>query len=145
MLITNPEKIAPLSTNSAGEKAVQSYKVLNFFKRQPGIAITCISAIIVIVTFLANTAIYVSESSYLNYWNINTVYASISAPNQFYKVCGNLIYALSMIFSIWIINSSYEAYLPSKRIIISLNTLIHSCKKEVKRTKKKAKNVLILF
>ena len=124
------------------EKTKQTYRIINFFKCEPGIALTCISAIVVVITFLTNTAIYVRGSAYLSYWNIDTIHVAISSTNQFYKICGNLIYAISVTISIWIINGTYEAYLPSKRLIISLNTLIGSCKQKVKQTNRKTQKTM---
>ena len=123
-------------------KYTPTYKILEYCKKEPSIALTCISALVVVFSFLANTAAYIRECSFLRYWDIDTVYASLSSPSQIYRVLGNIVYAISVMLAISLINGAYEAYIPAKRLIISLTEVIRTNRSDVTKLSKKGKKVI---
>lgn len=119
-----------------------TYKVLTYFKSKPTVAFTCVSALVIVLSFLANVAIYLRESAFLQYWDIDVLYASVSAPNQLYRVCGNVVFAICVMLAITIINGAYEAYIPTRRLIISFTEIVNSNKKEVEKVSKDRKKAI---
>ena len=114
----------------------------SYFKNKPSVAFTCVSALVIVLSFLANAAIYLRESAFLKYWDIDVLYASVSSPNQLYRVCGNVVFAICVMLAITIINGAYEAYIPTRRLIISFTEIVNSNKKEVEKVSKDGKRAI---
>lgn len=133
---------SPISTEEKESTYTPTYNILEYCKKEPSVALTCISALVVIISFLANTAAFIRESSFLRYWDIDSIYASLSSANQLYRVLGNIVYAISVMLAISIINGAYEAYIPAKRLIISLTEVIRSNRSDATKLSKKGKKVI---
>lgn len=136
------EKKTTIESSGSSQIPNDDYKILNFLKNDTTVTVACISALVVVLSFLANMAVYVKESIYLSYWNVDTVYAVVSRPNLLYRLCGEIVYAVSVLASISFINKAYEAYIPAKRLSIWLRKLVGAHKKVVRKTKKKSRNAI---
>lgn len=136
------QKSNPSNSEVVKPKHEPTYKVLTYFKNKPSVAFTCVSALVIVLSFLANAAIYLRESAFLKYWDIDVLYASVSSPNQLYRVCGNVVFAICVMLAITIINGAYEAYIPTRRLIISFTEIVNSNKKEVEKVSKDGKRAI---
>lgn len=119
----------------------KKYRILTYFKKEPSMGITCISALVVIVAFLVNVAIYLREVAYLDYWKLDASYAFVSSPNQFYRVCGTALHSVIITIAISIVNGAYEAFIPSKRLLYARRSLLRNISKKIRKTEKRLKQI----
>ena len=106
--------------NITENKNAPTYKILQYCKKEASVAIACVSALAVILSFLLNMAIYVNDWFFLRYWNIESVYISISTPSQIYRIIGNVVYVISVIIAFSLISSAYEKSIPTKKVFYFL-------------------------
>lgn len=135
--MNSEEKRMPIRVKTSHGK----YRILTFFKKEPSIGITCVSALVVIVSFIVNIAIYLWEVAYLSYWKVDASYAFVSSPNQFYRVCGTVLHSIIITIVLSIVNGAYEAYLPAKKLIIARRSRLRSANKKIRETEKRLRQI----
>ena len=135
--MNNEEKNQDIAKNADSAK----YRILTYFKKEPSMGITCISALVVIVTFLVNVAIYLREVAYLDYWELDASYAFVSSPSQFYRVCGTALHSVIITIAISIVNGAYEAFIPAKKLIYARRSLLRNISKRIRKTEKRLKQI----
>lgn len=138
MAVEEKKQDALVSTDRA------TYKILNYFKKEPSIGIACVSAVVVIVSFLINVAIYLREAAYLDYWELDIGYVFLSSPNQFYHVCGMVLHTIISAIALSIVNGAYEAFIPARKLIFlrrsklkAISTDVRNAEKQLEQIRKK--------
>lgn len=135
MAVEEKKQDALVSTDRA------TYKILNYFKKEPSIGIACVSAVVVIVSFLINVAIYLREAAYLDYWELDIGYAFLSSPNQFYHVCGMVLHTIISAIALSIVNGAYEAFIPARKLIFLRRSKLKAISKDVRDTETELKQI----
>lgn len=123
------------------KKNEDEYSMFSYCKQEPAVAIAVLSVLIAVFSFLANSAIYIRERSFLHYWGINPVYASSYSSNQIYWVIGNVAYSVSLFLAIGLVMGAYQAHIPASQLISSLNYALKQEKKEIAILKKTLRTV----
>lgn len=70
------------------------YRIFEYFKDNTGMLITCVSAMVAVVSWLLRFAVGRMNYAYLSYWNIASLHANVSNSNELYMVAGVLAFTL---------------------------------------------------
>ena len=85
------EKASPKSTQKDNE-----YKIFDYFKEHTGLLVTCVSALVAIMSFILHFAVGRMNYAYLAYWDIASLHANTNNQNELDMVVCALMYILSL-------------------------------------------------
>lgn len=121
-----------------------------YLREHPSILVSCVSAIVLIISFIFNALIYAQECKCLEYWHLDKELISISRPNQIYEfVTLSFLYLLLLLLQ-RLVMASFEKYYEETRlniyeriIIKSINKKLCENKKEIIKKSKKIKKKML--
>lgn len=86
------------------------YCILDYFKEHTGLAVTCVSAIVAITSFVFNYAVVLQNAAFMRYWNIHTAYMADSKGIQFYTVFAAFIYGIMVVLVHALLSKTADVY-----------------------------------
>ena len=107
--------------------------IYDYLKQTPSLLIAVISALVAIMTFFAKLFSFIVARKELAFWEISLAYAN-SATNRvtLFSAIASLLYSFSlMIASMWF-RTTYDAYLPQKKLRLAIQYYMKSEKKRIK-------------
>lgn len=113
----------------------EEYKIFEYFKEHTGLLVTCVSALVAIMSFLLHFAVGRMNYSYLTYWNISSLYANTSNQSELDMVVCAFLYIVALFLMhsfLWKTADVYQHY----------NKFLSVTKEAIKRSKKKNKQIL---
>ena len=72
------------------------YKIFEYFKEHTGLLVTCVSALVAIMSFILHFAVGRMNYAYLAYWDIGSLHANTSNQSKLDMVVCALLYILSL-------------------------------------------------
>lgn len=107
------------------------YTIFDYLKEHPGVLISSVSAMVVVITFVINLVIYVRTSKYLTYWGIDASYVQMDNTNQIYIFAVVCIYYITTIFILPFLMNSYDMYIKEMKVNYYAKYICKFCKKEL--------------
>ena len=122
------------------EKEVSNEKdehsLYNYLKEHPGVMVSIVSALMVVITFVINLAIYIRTSRYLEYWGVNTLNIDFNNTNLMYVFAGAGIYYMLNMFTQPFFMNSYEKYIKDMQFNYYEKYYCKFIRKEIKQCQK---------
>lgn len=112
------------------------YKVYYYFKEHPTLLVSCISAMILSISFLFNALIYVNECKYLKYWNLDSSLVDVNTPNQIYEFVTLSFFYLVVLLLQRFIAVSIEKYQEETKLVAYGKIVLMGLKKELRLKKR---------
>ena len=112
------------------------YAIYDYLKLHPGVLISCISAMVMILTFIINYAIYLRTSGFLAYWGVESLKINMNNANLIYTFAGVFIYYMMVTFIQPFIIDSCEKYFEEMKSDYYIRYFRKHVKKEVVQCKK---------
>lgn len=77
----------------------ETYTAFEYMKEHTGILVTCVSALVAVVSFIVTLAAFAVQQTYLRVWNVEFQPVSFSAEGQpYYAVLAALLYSMAASF-----------------------------------------------
>ncbi len=114
------------------EDSKNEYSIYDYLKNNPSVFITCVTAIVALITILAKIITYVSECKKLNFWEIDLSYAQFGGESIVYSVIFAMLYTFFSSMATFLFVSTYDAYLSYKKIFLILKYYKSSSKTIIK-------------
>ena len=89
--VKEEQKASPESTQKDNE-----YKIFDYFKEHTGLLVTCVSALVAIMSFILHFAVGRMNYAYLAYWDIGSLHANTRNQSELDMVVCALMYILSL-------------------------------------------------
>ena len=112
------------------------YAIYEYLKLHPGVLISGISAIVMIITFVINYAIYLRTSIFLAYWGTDSLNVNMNNVNFVYMFVGAFIYYMMIMFIQPFIINSCEKFVEEMKSDCYISCFRKHIKKEVAQYKK---------
>ncbi len=112
------------------------YAIYEYLKFHPGVLISGISAIVMIITFVINYAIYLRTSIFLAYWGTDLLNVNMNNVNFVYMFVGAFIYYMMIMFIQPFIINSCEKFVEEMKSDYYISCFRKHIKKEVAQYKK---------
>lgn len=111
----------------------REYVVYDYLKKNPSVLISCISAVVLVVSFILKGLIYVNECRYLKYWHLDEYMIDVSASNRIYEyVALGFFYIMTLVYFRLV-----EAMMEKKQARKLLIACERICLRSIKKVKKK--------
>ena len=123
--------------NQTGDKTdKETYKLYDYFKEKPSVAIAIGSLAIAVGTALLNLLAYLIDKRYLAFWNVSEDFIQINSIKTIYFIFALLLTsAFSVIFQLWS-NSIMQKHFKSIRPMMVVDMVLGSLKKTIKKDRK---------
>lgn len=83
--------------NNNDEK--NEYAIYDYLKKNPSVMISCVSAVVLVISFILKGLIYVNECRYLEYWHLDENMIDVNAPNRIYEyVAIGFLYVMTVMY-----------------------------------------------
>lgn len=115
------------------------YAIYEYLKMHPGMLISCVSAMVMIITFIINYAIYLRTSRFLAYWGVESLKIDMNNTNLIYTFAGAFIYYMMIMYIQPFIIDSCEKYFEEMKSDYYIHYFRKYVKKEVVQCKKMMK------
>ena len=123
----------------------ESFKVFNYLKKNPSVAIALVSSGVAFGTAIVNLLVYIKEKQYLDYWQISASNVFVS-QGQLYFICASLALGIISVFAIYFIESSVKTYYSNIKDLLFYQKLVtYLQKNELKYKIEQIKSKLKLF
>ena len=118
------------------------YKLYNYLKSNPSVAISGVSAIVLVISFIFRALIYANECRYLKYWHFDVSMIDVYTPNRIYEyVALGFLYVIMTLYMRFI-EASLEKYKEGVGLLSFERICLRGIRKEkrwLKRVRRKAK------
>lgn len=121
-------KDEPKSSSESISKE-NEYKIFDYFKEHTGLLVTCVSALVAIMSFILNFAVGRMNYAYLAYWDINLLHANVSNQNELYTVVCSLLYLLSFMLIHSLLSDTSDAFRYYNKLLSITNISIKESRK----------------
>lgn len=119
------------------EQEESEYEVYDYLKSNPTVAISGISACVLVLSFFIKALIYVNECRYLKYWGLDKSLVDISDTNRIYEYV-----ALGVLYFVMILCMRFlEVSLEKLRSRVSFRWYEKRCRMGIKKEHKKQKRI----
>lgn len=105
------------------------YKIIDYFKERTSLLVTCVSALVAIMSFVLHFAVSRMNYAYLAYWGIASLHANTNNRNELDMVLCALLYTLSLFLIHIFLGKTSDVYR-------HYNQLLSMVKQSIKLTKK---------
>lgn len=117
------------------------YKIFDYFKGHTGLLVTCISALVAIMSFILNYAVGRMNYAYLEYWDIASLHANTGNQNELYTVVYALVYMLAIMLIHGLLSGTSDAFRYYNKLLSTINQVIRASKKVNRRLKRKLRSL----
>lgn len=112
------------------------YKIFDYFKEHTGLLVTCVSALVAIMSCILHFAVGRMNYAFLAYWDISTLHANISNQSEFYIVACALLYILSIMLIHGLLSKTSDIFQFYCECLLITNRCIKMSKKRTQIVKK---------
>lgn len=117
------------------------YKIFDYFKEHTGLLVTCVSALVAIMSFILHFAVGRMNYAYLAYWDIASLHANISNQNELYLALGALLYICALLIIQSLISQTADAFKYYNCLLLGINRVMKKSRKTHRRLTKKIRQV----
>lgn len=118
------------------EPEENQYIIFDYFKEHTGLLVTCVSALVAIMSCILHFAVARINYAFLAYWDISTLHANISNQGEFYIVVGALLFILSITLIHGLLSTTAEIFQFYSEYLLMINRCIKMSKKRAQVVKK---------
>ena len=112
------------------------YSIYNYIKAHPGSLAIIFSSMVAIVTFFAQFTAFINNKNILEYWNIDSSYASWSSEGLLYSALASVVYVIvASLLSTWF-SKTCDAYLEQKKLFVTGKLICKKYSKDYKKYRK---------
>lgn len=111
----------------------ESYKIYDFFKKNPGLLAGVGSLLVVVLSATINFCSYAYDSAILNYWNVDPVYMDISLPSRIHGTVVSIAFVSIYVYCILVLEDLGKKGASVKNFRIYLKQLCKQNWKEFRR------------
>lgn len=130
----------PLDTeHKPSEKQEKEYSISRYLKEHTTLAVTCVSATVAATSFLFHYAIILYNSTYLKYWNIDTIYMGKDHSIQIYTVFAAFVYCLILLGVHFLLSNTSDVYRLNNKLMSATKKSLKSNTTTIKHLKKEIK------
>lgn len=126
---TKEEKTAPAEKTSE----VKEYRIFEYFKEHTGLLVTCVSALVAIMSFVLRFAVGRMNYSYLAYWNILSLHANTSNQSELDMVVCALLYIFALFLMHGFLGKTAEVYQHYNKFLSVTKVAFNRLKEENER------------
>lgn len=130
------EKASPKSTQKDNE-----YKIFDYFKEHTGLLVTCVSALVAIISFILHFAVGRMNYAYLEYWDIASLHANANNQNEIYTVACMLLYIASLLVIQSLIGKTADTFKHYNQLLSTINQGINISKRLNKQLRRKLRGI----
>lgn len=105
------------------------YKIFDYFKEHTGLLVTCVSALVAIMSFILHYAVGRMNYAYLAYWDIGSLHANISNQNELYTVVCSLLYLLSLMLIHSLLSGTSDTFRYFNKLLSTMRLSIKESRK----------------
>lgn len=126
------EKVAS-SDNTPTEN---QYKIFDYFKEHTGLLVTCVSALVAIMSFILHYAVGRMNYAYLAYWDIASLYANTNNQGELYMAMFSLLYMLVLMIIHGLLSKTSDAFRYYCELLVTVKLGVRFSKKLHREYKK---------
>lgn len=134
--VKEEKKASPESTPKDNE-----YKIFDYFKEHTGLFVTCVSALVAIMSFILHYAVGRMNYAYLAYWDIGSLHANISNQNELYTVVCSLLYLLSLMLIHSLLSGTSDTFRYYNKLLSTMRLSIKDSKKRKAKFRSKVQEL----
>lgn len=126
-------------TNASPQDAPEKnqYKIFDYFKDHTGLLVTCVSALVAIMSFIFHFAVGRMNYAYLEYWDIASLHANTDNQNELYMVVCSMLYTLSIALIHGLLSRTSDTFRFYNKLLSTMHQAIKESKKLVRRLQRK--------
>lgn len=126
-------------TNASSQNALEKnqYKIFDYFKDHTGLLVTCVSALVAIMSFIFHFAVSRMNYAYLEYWDIASLHANTDNQNELYMVVCSMLYTLSIALIHGLLSRTSDTFRYYNKLLSTMHQAIKESKKLVRRLQRK--------
>lgn len=128
------------NTSPDNAPAENQYKIFDYFKEHTGLLVTCISALVAIMSFILHFAVGRMNYAYLAYWDIGSLHANTSNQSELDMVVCALLYILSLLAIHSFLGKTSDTYRYYNELLSIVKRSIKLTKETNKQSSKKLKD-----
>lgn len=113
------------------------YKIFDYFKEHTGLLVTCVSALVAIMSFILHYAVGRMNYAYLAYWDIGLLHANTSNQNELYTVVCSLLYLLSLMLIHSLLSGTSDTFRYYNKLLSTMRLSIKESRKETSKLRSK--------
>lgn len=117
------------------------YKIFDYFKEHTGLLMTCVSALVAIMSFILHFAVGRMNYAYLAYWDIASLHANISNQNELYLALGTLLYICALLIIQSLISRTADVFKYYTCLLLGTNRAMKESRKTHRQLTKKMHQV----
>ena len=117
------------------------YKIFDYFKEHTGLLVTCVSALVAIMSFILRFAVGRMNYAYLAYWDIASLHANISNQNELYLALGTLLYICALLIIQTLISQTADAFKYYTCLLLCTNRAMKKSRKTHRQLTEKMRQV----
>lgn len=126
-------------TNASLQNATakNQYKIFDYFKDHTGLLVTCVSALVAIMSFVLRFAVSRMNYAYLEYWDIASLHANTDNQNELYMVVCSMLYTLSIALIHGLLSRTSDTFRYYNKLLSTMHQATKESKKLVRRLQRK--------
>ncbi len=117
------------------------YKIFDYFKEHTGLLVTCVSALVAVMSFILRFAVGRMNYAYLAYWDIASLHANISNQNELYLALGTLLYICALLIIQSLISRTADAFKYYHCLLLGIKRVMKESKNTHRRMKKEIRSI----
>lgn len=149
LIISNHSKEKNDTKNNDTDHKEKSYKIYNYLKSHPSFFIAILSAAVAMMSVILNYVSFLYTNTYLSYFDIS-VDVQIKSQRFLYFIALTALYGSSLMLFQSFLSSTFESYMPYKRLFLLYKYSMRFIKKEhrsfkslLDETKKRADTIIV--
>ena len=117
------------------------YKIFEYFKEHTGLLVTCVSALVAVMSFVLHFAVGRMNYAYLAYWDIGSLHANINNQNELYTVVCSLLYLLSLMLIHSLLSGTSDTFRYYNKLLSIMRLSIEDSRKRKAKFQSKVKEL----
>lgn len=112
------------------------YSIYNYIKSHSGSLAIIFSSMVAVITFIAQFTAFINNKNILEYWNIDSSYASWNSKGLLYSALASVVYVIIVsLLSTWF-SKTCDAYLEQKKLFVTGKLICKKYSKDYKNYRK---------
>lgn len=121
--------------------AENQYKIFDYFKEHTGLFVTCVSALVAVMSFILHFAVGRMNYAYLAYWDIGSLHANVSNQNELYTVVCSLLYLLSLMLIHSLLSGTSDTFRYYNKLLSTMRLSIKESRKRKAKFRSKVQEL----
>ena len=121
------------------------YKIFDYFKKNTGLLVTCVTALVAVMSFILHFAVGRMNYAYLDYWDIGSIHANANNQNELYTITWAMLYMFVLLLIHSLLSGTSDAFRYYNKLLSTMNQTIKAAKKVTKRTKLELRDLSRLY